>query len=190
VLLLANGSDPELIRTLLDDSNLWDWLKESLEDQVEALLHLHGTYSSKRWSVIHESEAKDVDQLAKLFQKEIECLHNHCSKLFERVIKRSQDLIQLVCTSSLCCSNYLPCVGIQFDIHRGSSEIYIHEQEYETSHLDYSKCFDRYASILVINMLIVHISSTHIHRGKKYTHNWLFLCPYLTKRVDNIRNEC
>lgn len=51
-------------------------VEKSLADQVHDLPHLHGTYSSRQWPVIHEAEANDVDRLADGLQKATECLHD------------------------------------------------------------------------------------------------------------------
>jgi len=92
--LKSNGTQPELIQSLLRDARLWGLLNKLLEDQIVTLKTLRGRYES--WAVLHEQGKDKIIKEIQTFGGETDILAKQVHEKFKYLTATSQDLIQLV----------------------------------------------------------------------------------------------
>ena len=90
----SNGTQPELIKTLLRDARLWGLLNKLLEDQIVTLKTLRGSYES--WAVLHEQGKDKTLKENQTFGDKTDILADQGHQKFKNLTATSQDLIQLV----------------------------------------------------------------------------------------------
>lgn len=130
--LKSNGTDSQLIKSLLSDARLWGVLNKLLEDQVSALKSLQGSYENENLTVLHEEDSKERKRKIKDFSNITDSRSPHSlsqkSKLLEKLTKTSETLIQMVkqpIFSLKILANM--ATGVQSDIDCGSSEVNVYE---------------------------------------------------------------
>ncbi|KAF2191869.1 hypothetical protein K469DRAFT_804954 [Zopfia rhizophila CBS 207.26] len=95
----SSGKDPNLIKILLTDAELWTYLSQVLKRQIDSLLALHKHYENN-WTVLKEgntqyhSDSVETPE-SKRFRGEIESLNIDVSKELGNLTRISQNLIQL-----------------------------------------------------------------------------------------------
>jgi hypothetical protein len=99
-LLRASGGNQHLIRDLLSDAQLWDVLNRCCSRQIAELKAFRDSYFKVSFGVLHENSPEEREASKRLFDEKIQELEKAHRRDLKILTDTSQNLIQLVLTSS------------------------------------------------------------------------------------------
>ena len=96
MILRSNGTDPTLIRYLLNDAQLLEILKDDLTKQIETFHSFRRWYESESARAIHEMPLEGVRKVMAQLKGENDGLEMMSEAELRRLAESFQSMIQLV----------------------------------------------------------------------------------------------